>query len=83
MLKIGCWNIRGMNTVEKQAEIKQFVFGNQLDVLCITETKCINLTLKELRKVPFINGVLYIMLQILVLAGSGLLGIPSLLMSRL
>ncbi|XP_074288360.1 uncharacterized protein LOC141613520 [Silene latifolia] len=38
-MKIGSWNIRGMNDSLKQCEIKEFFFKQKLDILGIMETR--------------------------------------------
>ena len=38
-MKLGCWNIRGLNHPSKQNEVSKFVFSNHIDVLGIIESK--------------------------------------------
>ena len=39
MLKIGSWNIRGLNSPHKQKEVSKLIFDQQLDIVCLVETK--------------------------------------------
>ena len=38
-MKLATWNIRGLNDSAKHTEIRKIIFDNQLDLLCIIETK--------------------------------------------
>ena len=38
-LKIGVWNIRGMNTVDKQREVKNLISSEKLKICAILETR--------------------------------------------
>lgn len=38
MFNAACWNIRGLNASDKQREVKEFIKGNFLNLVCIVET---------------------------------------------
>nr|GEU68329.1 RNA-directed DNA polymerase, eukaryota, reverse transcriptase zinc-binding domain protein [Tanacetum cinerariifolium] len=46
--KIGCWNIRGLGTTDKQNEIKKFIEDEKLGICAIIETR---LKAKKLQKI--------------------------------
>ena len=39
MMKLATWNIRGLNAGCKHTDVKKLIFEEQLDLLCIVETK--------------------------------------------
>ena len=39
MVKFATWNIRGLNDPLKQKEVRSFVISNDLDFVCILETR--------------------------------------------
>ena len=36
---ISCWNIRGLNSPNKQSEVTKFIHANHVDIMGIVETK--------------------------------------------
>ena len=45
-IKILSWNVRGVNNPEKKKVIKQFTRDQQVDLVCLQETKVQKLTLR-------------------------------------
>ena len=39
MVKLAAWNIRGLNDPLKQKKVRSFVMSNELDFVCILETR--------------------------------------------
>lgn len=39
MLNLGCWNIRGMNRVNKQKEMRDFISKNNLSIYAVLESR--------------------------------------------
>ena len=39
MAKLLCWNVRGLNGLHKQKEVKKFIQSNKIGLVCLVETK--------------------------------------------
>ena len=55
MIKLGSWNIRGLNSPHKQQEVKKLIRDNNLDVVCLLETKVRRNNLSSIKNNCFFN----------------------------
>ena len=46
-LKISCWNINGLRAVNGRGDLKRYLLGQHIDILCLNETKIDAITLDK------------------------------------
>lgn len=53
-LKISCWNINGLRAVNSRGDLKKYMLGQHIDILCLNETKIDATTLDKSNETSFI-----------------------------
>jgi hypothetical protein len=38
--RVLCWNVRGLNSEDKQREVRSKIEESECDIVCLQETKC-------------------------------------------
>jgi hypothetical protein len=53
-LKISCWNINGLRAVNGRGDLKRYLTGQHIDILCLNETKIDIATLDKSNETSFV-----------------------------
>src|ERR1041385_5865687 len=48
--RVMCWNVRGLNSAERQRDVRAKIDESCCSILCLQETKCENFDLRLVRK---------------------------------
>ena len=48
-LHVLCWNVRGLNSVERQRDVRAKIEESQCSIVCLQETKCEDFDIRTIR----------------------------------